>query len=408
MLFGGAVFATDQTNCDQKDKDSANVSLNVTVLDQNCDPVTEAARGDKVTTQVTASTNKPVKDPVTKINIDPEHGINFLPDEAQMWDGQNWITNDPCDPFFYQKCGTWIWDMGDFLSPCDQLILKIPGIVCNVGDTTVNADLFGTVFCHEQNDHQQDGLLSFNNNGPGNNHDNNHNDKCLLASDNYTFNALMATNASVKLNISDPATNEKVNKVDVDDAVNVEVIADAANEIIKDPYVLIHFNPGALLNFDPATVMMWNGTSWITNDLMHPFFYEEFGVWKWDLGDMMNPGDVFKLLIPATAVEAGNVSITADLFGQVKCDPSDPCSDFLPSSLLSSDPAILEIVNESAAGGGETGNAAGGGNEAAAGSVVSAANETSTVPMQTTGAPLVMAVLALLAILGGSVYGKLR
>jgi len=413
MVLAGAVFATDQTD-GINHKNATN--LNVTVLDENGNPAVDVCRGDNVTTQITANSSKVIKDPFTKITVDPEHGIKFLPDEAQMWDGNSWIQNDPCDPFLYKDDGSWIWDMGKVLCPGTNLILKIPGVVCNIGETTVTADLYGEIAkfghkdkqCTYNNDPWNQRFNQDNNyiNDP-NRCDDHHQDIRLLNTASYQFNASVCTDASVKVNILDPDnTNLPISTTPQGDEVVVEVIADAANEFIKDPDIFLTFNPVAALNFDPAEVTMWDGTSWITNDPNNnPFFFEvTSGVWKWEVGDIMNPGDVFKLMIPAIAAEAGKVNVTADFYGMLKCDPNDPTdTDFLPSTLLDNDTTILNITSGSAAGGGE--EPAAGGN--AAGSVVSAANTTS-VPMQTTGAPLVMAVLALFAIIGGSIYGRLK
>jgi hypothetical protein len=426
LVLAGAVSATSNMN----GLDPKNVTdLNVTVLDENSQPVEEASVGDKVTAEIKASSTKLIKDPVTTIEVDPKNGIKFNADEAQMWDGTSWILNSE-DPFLYKLGDAWIWEMGRFLCPGTELILQLPGKVCNIGEINVTADLYGAVVkhndrhdgnyndnCNDNNWFRHDG--KYNDNCNDNNwfrHDGKYNDDCkgnhhdsqirLLDTANYLFNAECNPDTSVDVNILDPTDNTPITTALVGDEVNVEVIANAATQFVKDSYMIINFNPPTKLDFDPATVMMWNGISWITNDPNNnPFFFEENGAWTWKIDGIMNPGDVFKLLILAIAAETGKVNVTAQWYGYLKCDPSDPNACFLPELCDlgndTSDP--LTIETGSTAGGGDNGNgaAAGDGN-------IATANAADTVPLQNTGTPLALAILALFAIVGGSIYGRLK
>jgi hypothetical protein len=140
LLLAGAVSAED-------------ASVDVTVIDQNGDPVIVANPGDEVGVVVEASANdETVSLPAVFMEVDPLTGLQFELDEAMMWDGTQWILNDPNDPtkyFFYASQahpGDWEWNIrlitGD-MQPGDELELLVPAIVSETGDISVDANLWG-------------------------------------------------------------------------------------------------------------------------------------------------------------------------------------------------------------------------------------------------------------------------
>jgi hypothetical protein len=389
MIIPGAAFANDDSN--------SVADVDVAVIDDNCDPVENADIGDTVTTSVNATTCGFVKDPITKITLDPECGIIYDPACATMWDGQCWITNDLCDPFFYEDCGSWIWDMGWMTCPGVEYKLLAPGTVCANGPINVTTDFSGKTWnwwCWS--------------------------DETLLDSDSYSFNGVANSDSSVDLEMVDPVTGEVVDTAIVGDTVNMNVTVDAGTKVIKDPYVMFSIDPAAILDFVADDALMWDGISWIANDPNDPFFFLENGSWIWDLGDKIYPGDEFLLVVPAVITDIGDIDMVADLYGVICCcQNNEPDPVLLASSendnccgdpyFLDSDTFSFESTDGAAGGGDDDGTdgddgAAAGGDDTA--SDVSAASD--TVPLQNTGAPLFLAVLAFLAILGGSVYGKLR
>ncbi|MCE5213484.1 MAG: hypothetical protein LLF83_02040 [Methanobacterium sp.] len=140
LVFAGAVSAEDATT-------------DVTVVDENGDPVIISTPGDEVAAVVEVNSNdETLNIPWVEIIVDPDTGIEFNPEDAVMWDGTQFIDNDmtnyPMNAFFfYDTIGqVWVWDiayaMGGNLPADTTVALIAPGIVGATGDIDVNADLW--------------------------------------------------------------------------------------------------------------------------------------------------------------------------------------------------------------------------------------------------------------------------
>ncbi|OPY26972.1 MAG: hypothetical protein A4E27_00639 [Methanobacterium sp. PtaU1.Bin242] len=88
----------------------------------------------------------------------------------------------------------------------------------------------------------------------------------------------------------------------------------------------------------------------------------------------MYPGDIVELIIPAVVTDTGKITTDVIFEGGIISDDVPPAEDSY---------TFLSVGKPKPCNG-------------------------QTVPMQSTGAPLALAVLAFLGIVGGSVYGKLR
>lgn len=131
LIFAGAVAAAPD--------------VNVSVNDENGNPVTVTNPGDEVNVTVNATTDVDLNDPAVLITVDPDSGLTFEEDKAVMnFDGDLYL-NDPEDPFFYwsDEYQAWVWWIGWVYG--DQLAgelvqLSVPAVVSDVGEITVNAD----------------------------------------------------------------------------------------------------------------------------------------------------------------------------------------------------------------------------------------------------------------------------
>jgi hypothetical protein len=162
------------------------------------------------------------------------------------------------------------------------------------------------------------------------------------------------------------------------DEVAVYIEASANDEAIPGPMALINIDPESGLALDVDHAVMWDGTQWISNDdpVSGGFltWSDQHEAWFWGIMMVigpMQPGDVAELFIPAIVTDTGEITVDV-IFEDSSMDgtffPAEDSYTFL--------------------------------------SVPCAAGE--TVPMQDTGAPIALAALGLLGILGGAVYGRLR
>ncbi|MCE5214935.1 MAG: hypothetical protein LLF83_09490 [Methanobacterium sp.] len=169
--------------------------------------------------------------------------------------------------------------------------------------------------------------------------------------------------------------------------VGVDVAAEANDEQVVNPMVTIKINPETSLDLDEQNALMSiNSVNWVVNsDPVSGGFLTWDAVnevWLWHIGQFGNldPGDYAEIVIPALVKQAGPITVSADLLG------------------FNSQSRQYELF-DSATNTYNSGNSRQGRHPPCAGT---------NVPMQDTGAPLVMAALAILSIIGGAVYGKLR
>jgi hypothetical protein len=141
LMFGGAVSAQDPAEVD------------VTVVHEDGTEVTDACPGDKVGVDVVASANdETVVEPGVVISVDPETGLEFVPEEAMMQvNGGPIIPNDmtdyPKNAFFYwsDDFQGWVWYIGAVtgdMQPGDVAELIAPAVVTDTGPITVTADFY--------------------------------------------------------------------------------------------------------------------------------------------------------------------------------------------------------------------------------------------------------------------------
>ena len=131
MVFAGAVSAQD---------------VETEVLDENGDPVDIACPGEEVVVTADVATDTYLWNPDVEITVDPETGLEFVPEEAVMIFNGVIYENDPNDPFFYwsDTYQAWEWWIGwvDSMDDNDYAQLFIPAIVTDIGPITVDASLW--------------------------------------------------------------------------------------------------------------------------------------------------------------------------------------------------------------------------------------------------------------------------
>lgn len=196
------------------------------------------------------------------------------------------------------------------------------------------------------------------------------------ASAALTVNVTVTDEDGVPVNVTQPGTD-----------VTVDVVAATNNETLNSPRVLIKTNPDDGLTYHIADALMTtDGFTWLNNSdpLDGGFLYwsDQDGAWFWSIDRITDPmlfGNVFELLIPATV--SGTGEITTDVIfehGILEDEPAPAYGSYTFLSVVSPDP--------------DNGKNASG----------------NTVPMQDTGVPVVLTALALLGIVGGSLYDKFR
>lgn len=172
------------------------------------------------------------------------------------------------------------------------------------------------------------------------------------------------------------------------DEVAADVLASANDEELVDSFVDVTVDPETGLQFEPDDAMMTTSDlgTWISNTdpiLGGFFFFDDItDQWVWDIGsvDDIDPGDFAELIAPAIVSDTGDITVITDLWNNegTEQDPFFELESTDSYTFLSVEPQPQPVVNAT------------------------------TVPMKTTGSPLALAMLAILSIIGGSVYGKLR
>lgn len=165
--------------------------------------------------------------------------------------------------------------------------------------------------------------------------------------------------------------------------VYIDVVAATNNETLNEPQALIITKPDDGLKYNTKDAMMtWDGINWISNsDPISGGFLAWSGqneAWTWAIAQVvgpMYPGDIVELIIPAVVTDTGKITTDVIFEGGIISDPDVPA--------VEDSYTFLSVGKPKPCNG-------------------------QTVPMRSTGAPLALAALALLGIVGGSVYGKLR
>lgn len=164
--------------------------------------------------------------------------------------------------------------------------------------------------------------------------------------------------------------------------VNITLNA-TTDEYLSDPAVLITLKPESGLEFkEDEAVMIYDGDTF-TNDPEDPFFYwsDTFHAWIWWIGWLYGdqyPEEDAQLSVPATVSKLGEITVNASYMGwDLELDePVLVAADSYTFLSAQSGPVAVP--------------------------------DGKTIPMQDTGAPLGVAALGLLSIIGGALYGKLR
>jgi hypothetical protein len=171
------------------------------------------------------------------------------------------------------------------------------------------------------------------------------------------------------------------------DEVSVYVEASANNETIQEPRTLINIDPENGFTLDTEHAVMWNGTQWISNNNTEQGGFltwsDQDGAWFWAIMEgfgPMQPGDMTQLIIPAEVTAVGNITTNVIFEDGILEETPVPAEEtFVPAT---DSYTFLSVGSEPV--------------------------NAETVPMQSTGTPVAIAALGLLAIIGGSVYGRIR
>lgn len=212
----------------------------------------------------------------------------------------------------------------------------------------------------------------------------------LIISVGFLFaGAVTAENATVDLSVTNdmgyPITIAQNGQEVV---INTVIVANEGT--ISNPYVAFNIDPDNGLQLETEQAIMWDDAQqkWtsvnISNDnTIHP------GSWIWQIetstGNDLKTGDIIELLLPAIVKTSGDITVNADLYSGIG-DPNDiivnsesyPFMVALGSTESNSTPSDSSTIN------------------------------TNTIPMQNTGAPLTVAILGILSIVGGTIYSRLK
>jgi hypothetical protein len=174
--------------------------------------------------------------------------------------------------------------------------------------------------------------------------------------------------------------NGPVKEVVKGQEVGLSAFVASNDELIVNPTVTFGTIPEEALEFDPSDAeMTTDGVNWIQNNdpVNGGFFYLDTLGWTWDLkkvtGDMQ-PGDKAELVVPVVTIVVDEIYVQAELLSEERPGVY---------TIVDTDTYIIRSVAPQPVNG-------------------------ETVPMQETGSPLALAVLGLLGIAGGAIYGKLR
>jgi len=212
----------------------------------------------------------------------------------------------------------------------------------------------------------------------------------LIISVGFLFaGTVTAENAAVDLSV----TNDMGYPITIaqnGQEVVINTVVVANDETINNPYVVLNIDPDNGLQLETDQAIMWDDVQqkWtsvnISNDnTIHP------GSWIWQIetstGNNLKTGDIVELLLPAIVKTAGDITVNADLYSGI----GDP-SDILVNS--ESYPFMVAL----------------GSTESNSTPSDPTTNNTTTIPKQKTGAPLIVAILGILSIIGGTIYNRLK
>lgn len=182
--------------------------------------------------------------------------------------------------------------------------------------------------------------------------------------------AVSAQDPDVEVAIVEEPREEGGTPVDVvcdGDQITLEVNASANDAYIENPQIWIYINPVGSLEFDSGEYFIW---------------FNEMQAWIWWIGGMgdMNPGDDAILRVIGNVSGTGPITVTAEFYSypELAIDRIFLDSD---SYRFLSVPCRPPCPHPPCSG---------------------------TIPMQATGTPLALAALALLGIIGGAVYGRIK
>ncbi len=182
-------------------------------------------------------------------------------------------------------------------------------------------------------------------------------------------------------------TGTPVTLTNPSDDVMIDVNISGNDESTVYAEATIWVDPENGLKLEPEKAMMWDGTQYISNDPSDPFLYNKNNYLFWDIakiwGWSFTSKNQTQLLLPATVTATGKINVTC-LFG-----------NYL--SLRGNDNYTFYSINTEP----DTEN----GVTTKEGVLI---NAITTIPMQTTGVPIAVAMLGLLGVIGGTVYNNLK
>lgn len=168
----------------------------------------------------------------------------------------------------------------------------------------------------------------------------------------------------------------------IGDEVSVDIVASANDEYITDPWVIIHITPSNGLTLNTEDSVMWNGIGWIYNDdpvsggFLH--WSDQAIGWVWLIGNVLGPmeaGNTTELIIPAQITDTGQITLKTNFDDDYQATLASDTYSFLSIPCYNCHPGCSYP--------GET------------------------IPMQNTGAPITIGILAVLSIIGGIIYSKI-
>lgn len=215
----------------------------------------------------------------------------------------------------------------------------------------------------------------------------------LVISIGLFFAGAVSAAQTVDVGVVD-GTGNQVTETSPGDQVVVGILVSANDATLNNDWVEIPQSSG--LKFQPENTLMRVGYTYVLNDLSNPFFYYDntMKIWVWDFSKkipVMQSGASTDLVAPAT-VTSSKVNVKVELYKDI-ANVADTDSYLIPQ-LTTAAPNTDDDKQED--------------NDALQEDNDVSLTNTQSVPMQTTGTPIALAVLGLLAMVGGSVYGRIK
>ena len=195
------------------------------------------------------------------------------------------------------------------------------------------------------------------------------------ASAALTVNVTVVNNNGVPITVTHPGTEG-----------GIDIVASTHNESVKNPQALITTKPskGLVYNIKNAMMIVNGGKSISNSDPKFGNFLmwsDQDEAWFWAISQVtgpLGPKNTVKLFIPVNVDSTGKITTNAIFEGGILDNGPTPAENsytFISTSKSNNNNSGAETSND-------------------------------TIPMQNTGAPLVIGALGLLSVLGGTLYSR--